>query len=83
MNQQMADYWFSVLGELLVDHPMRTTSGTRYDVTSDEFMLMCENESSTVIQFKHRNTRNYVFIRNGELVVPQKQENFMRGFFDK
>ena len=83
MNQQMADYWFSILDDLLLDRPMRTTDGTRYDVTAEEFMMMGENESSTKIQFKHRNTRNYVFIQNGELIVPRKQENFMRGFFDK
>ena len=60
---------------------------TRHDVDIGEFMLMLGNE--TELQFKHRNTRNYVYLRRSipgdpwELVVPVTSKSFNLGLFDK
>ena len=81
-EQEKADYWFDVLADLLQDRPMYSTDGIRHDVSADEFMLMGITDYG-VVQFKHRNTRNYVFVENGELTVPKTQQAFTRGFFDK
>ena len=82
MNPQEVNYWFTILADLLEKRPMHTTYGTRYDVVANEFELMGKDPKGT-IQFKHSNTRNYVFIQNGELIVPRQNEAFLRGFFDK
>ena len=45
-----------------------------------EFMLMSDNLKGS-IPFKNRITRNYVFVNDGKLEVPQVDEPFMRGEF--
>lgn len=82
ITQQECDYWFDVLADLLQDRPMYSTNGVRHDVTADEFMLMTV-DGKGIVQFKHRHTRNYVFVQNGELIVPKTRQAFMGGFFDK
>ena len=43
-------------------------------------MLMTDNLKGS-IPFKNRITRNYVFVNDGRLEVPQVDEPFMRGEF--
>lgn len=55
--------------------------------SADEFMLMHQDTESNSWGFKHRQTRNYVFLlpvghELYELYVPQLGDAFMRGYFD-
>ena len=45
-----------------------------------EFILMSENIEGS-IPFKNKFTRNYIFVNDGMLEVPQTDEPFMRGEF--
>lgn len=48
---------------------------------ADEFMFMQIDEKG-VVGFKHRLTRNYVFLSaDGVLIVPKTVNAFMRGLF--
>ena len=49
-------------------------------VDPTEFMLMSEIIEGS-IPFKNRYTRNYIFVNDGILEVPQTDEPFMRGEF--
>jgi len=67
--------------------PLPTRAGTARTASADEFMLMHHDTESNSWGFKHRQTRNYVFLlpvghELYELYVPQLGELFMRGFFD-
>ena len=61
-----------------------STGGQRF-ASADEFMLMGKTEGGfhTIFQFKHRTTRNYVFIEGETLIVPRTDKPYMRGFFDE
>jgi hypothetical protein len=49
--------------------------------TSDEFMLMQFGEDGEA-QFKHRDSRNYVYLfPNGRLFIPKTEVPFNRGLF--
>jgi hypothetical protein len=69
------------LGEGLSARGIETTGtfGKRPAVVSD-FMLM-HVDGNGGAGFKHCQTRNYVFISYGKLIVPKTDEAFMRGQF--
>jgi len=49
--------------------------------TIEDWMLMHHEEDGTAA-FKHRDTRNYIYIRqDGELIVPQTENPWQRGRF--
>ena len=64
-----------------------STNEVRRDVEANEFMYMCHRKDMKQIQFKHHNTRNYVYLvdeGNGWiLVVPETSTPFNQGEFDK
>ena len=73
---------FADLSAQLSVRELPTSTGATRKAHVGEFMLMAIGDKGEA-QFKHRNTRNYVFITPaGKLVVPQTQEAFMQGFFD-
>lgn len=85
-TREQADALFSALDGLLAVHDLPTSDGSRRRVPADEFMLM-HLEPGGRAGFKHRVTRNYVFlspIGGGEylLRVPQTRQAFQRGTFD-
>jgi hypothetical protein len=81
--------YFTALEKKLADNPLPTAGGGTRQAHPSEFMLMHIDWStgSAVVGFKHRETRNYLFLvwgqANGaELVVPESEQPFMRGTFD-
>jgi hypothetical protein len=90
VTQADADTFFPILAELIEGQEFKTSVGTRSDVVADEFMLMwCDNETAA---FKHRDTRNYVYLRKPrmyvdghpwELDIPVTKDHFHFGLFDK
>ena len=78
-TEQEVDLRFNQLATALVGSPVRSESQCRACEAGD-FMLMSEKDGW--FGFKHRLTRNYVFLReDGTLYVPRKDEYFMRGEF--
>lgn len=73
------------LTDALKHRRLPTSNGQDRVVAPSEFMLMNEEPRGGRWQFKHHDTRNYVFVdaKNGKLIVPQTTEPFMRGQFDK
>ncbi len=91
-DPQEVAFNFGILYQLIALHNraegFRTQAGpNRRDVDGDEFMLMCGND--TTLQFKHRDTRNYVYLRRPipgdpwKLEVPINKGTFNLGLFDK
>jgi hypothetical protein len=58
----------------------------RKNVDADEFMFMGPGSShgKAVWQFKHRDTRNYLWVvtTSGRIIVPKTGKPFQKGFFD-
>jgi len=80
MNTIVSDTAFTKLVSLLEGRLFHTQHrGQRY-LTASEFMFMGHREGAD--QFKHIVTRNYIFVRDGKLIVPQTNKVFLRGFFD-
>jgi hypothetical protein len=85
--------FFKLLTKQLALIPLPTQVGTPRHAAPWEFMLMhtTHDQYGLVVGFKHRDTRNYVFLlipESGDdnkvrLHVPQSQDAFMRGFFDR
>jgi hypothetical protein len=91
-DQTECDELFQELDKLVKDRSFNTSTGQiRNDLRADEFMLMQVNgvkgQERETVAFKHRDTRNYLYMsrHNGQwmLTVPQTQEAFKLGFFDK
>lgn len=88
IDRKTVDAWFRILAERLKTHPLPTEAGGTRTAEADEFMLMHEQPSpdGRIVGFKHRDTRNYVFLIacRGEvtLYVPVTDQPFRRGFFD-
>lgn len=90
-TKEELDHWFGKLASLLEHTPLKREGEIELRrATADEFMLMHRTEGAgygeCVVGFKHRDTRNYLFILHTglgdcELYVPQKDEPFMRGRF--
>lgn len=85
---------FAKLDELITEHNAKdgfktSTGAIRRDVKANEFMLMCVGEGDGCLdaQFKHSDTRNYVYARqidgHWRLDVPVTPKAFNRGEFDK
>jgi len=82
-TDQQVENLYKSLEDLLLEIPLPTSSGRSRFATVDEFMLMGIGEYGDA-QFKHYNTRNYIFIlKSGELHVPKTKKPFMLGFFDE
>lgn len=89
-QEQITDI-FSLLEPLIESHNLAdgflTETTPRHDVEANEFMLMCGND--TELQFKHRDTRNYIYLRCNwpddpwKLIVPVTSRPFNLGKFDK
>jgi hypothetical protein len=78
---------FSLLEAQLAKTILPTEAGTFRQVCADEFMLMHQDTEIGAYAFKHRDTRNYVFLLplghgSYELYVPRTHKPFMQGFFD-
>lgn len=92
--QQQADLWFGRLVELLKDRKLPCENGPARVCSPDEFMFMQETQGQGC--FKHRDTRNYIYVRKSgapgafpppvprafELFIPVTETAFHRGFFD-
>lgn len=82
--------WFEALEEKLkwwnLHFGFKTEAGgERRDVVADEFMYMCHDPDPLIVHFKHRDTRNYVYLQQYRgawlLTVPVTDRPFQRGFF--
>ena len=101
ITQHAVKVWFKVLEKCLAEHNaehgfMTEIGEPRRNVEASEFMLMHvkygddwnDNDVVLNVGFKHRDTRNYVFVLPGRygrkhiLYVPATSEPFMRGYFD-
>jgi len=98
-DPNLVNFYFGVLSQMIahrnsVEGFKTSTSKVRHDVDCGEFMLMCGNDKgqkNTELQFKHRDTRNYVYLRRDmdsvaspwKLIVPVTNKPFNKGYFDK
>lgn len=80
--QEQAWAW---LTDALKHRRLPTSTGDDRQVAPGEFGLAVPDPVRGQWQFKHHDTRNYVFIdaKNGKMTVPQTTTPFMRGTFDK
>jgi len=82
--------YFPILEGLLKDRKLPCEHGPARIVSVDEFMLMSVSEPLGTAGFKHRDTRNYVYVRRVNrqgvdtwtLDVPNSGEAFNLGWFD-
>jgi len=83
MTEKEINYHFSGLVDRLAVTPLPTEKGGTRQAKANEFMLMHVGENGW-IGFKHRDTRNYIFLspNHKQLYVPQTKEPFMLGHFD-
>jgi len=87
MMSTAVDQWFdrliSAVQKQNEGEGFATSNGSiRRDVEVDEFMLM--NVANGQAQFKHRHTRNYVFLRaDGTFSIPSTGNAWLKGTFDK
>jgi hypothetical protein len=80
-NQAEVDAQFARLEVALANVPLKREAGHKEIAKADEFMLM-QFGAQGEVQFKHRETRNYVFLfPSGRLFVPETTEPFTRGTF--
>lgn len=81
-SQAETAYAFERLTKALKAYgPLPTEKGKPRVAQANEFMYMQQTSDGT-FQFKHADTRNYVFVKpDGKLVIPTGG-SFMRGFFD-
>ncbi len=72
---------FERLDVALAKQKLQRTGGGMEHVHADEFMLMQFGDKGEA-QFKHRDSRNYVYLfDNGYLFVPKTETPFNRGEF--
>lgn len=88
MEQAVISQWFARLSQLLTNRKLPCENSPARVCSADEFMLMQVIDG--VGQFKHSDTRNYVFVlpskepnKAYELYVPVTTAPFNLGFFDK
>jgi len=81
-SQAETTYAFERLTKALKAYgPLPTEKGKPRVAQANEFMYMQQTSDGT-FQFKHADTRNYVFVRpTGKLEIP-KGGSFQLGFFD-
>ena len=86
LEQTEVDVAFDRLAFLLANKPLDSDPLTYGDfgarfVPADDFMLM--GKDNRFYQFKHRDTRNYVFmtLAGDRLEVPKTNQAFMHGTF--
>ena len=92
-EREKADMWFARLVPLLAVQKLPCENGPARIGSPDEFMFMCE--SNGIGSFKHRDTRNHVYVRrpqmiggfepatkDWELYIPVTTVAFNKGFFD-
>jgi len=83
--QDEVNGYFDVLAESLAKYHLPTQSGEYRQAASGEFMFMGHTEDTIgvpVMTFKHRDTRNYLWLKeNGQVIVPTGSA-WHRGYFD-
>lgn len=89
-QQKDVEFYYPILEGLLKDRKLPCEHGPARIALVDEFMLM--SVSDVAACFKHRDTRNYVYVRSRfdrqkcvdiwALDVPNTGEMFQLGFFD-
>lgn len=74
---------FGALEAYLRNRLLPTSDGKERHATIDEFMLM--SKDGKFYHFKHRNTRNYIYvsIKPGKVVVPNTGKVHQKGYFDE
>ena len=86
MNQQEIEKQFRRLEKLLPENPLMKEDRTTRIASPDEFMLMQTEHNGSRAAFKHRDTRNYVYVQLmggvDVLQVPVTPQAFHRGTFD-
>lgn len=85
MTQETLNLWFDRLAIVLQGRKLPCEYVPARECKADEFMLM--GIQGDRASFKHRNTRNYVFVDavpgcSLSLCVPITREPWYRGFFD-
>jgi hypothetical protein len=78
MTPELLSAAFKNLDPLLSTRPLKRENGKVEIVAADEFMLM--GDENGVQSFKHRDTRNYVYVRS-VLEVPETDQSFRGGKF--
>ena len=82
ITNKQAESLFDKLAMALKKEKLPTRKGEMRQAEPGEFMLMNVTPSG-VAQFKHSDTRNYVFLKaDGSLEVPRTKEPFFQGEFD-
>lgn len=99
-TEEEVDAHFGRLQACLREIELPKADGSSRKADADEFMLMVSHRTETgdrdhpalVLAFKHRDTRNYVFVHVSHpdetlselrLEVPRTDKYFMRGTFDR
>lgn len=79
-TQEELDKHFGHLESALKGVMLQRMDGSKSEGTTDEFMLMQQNDDLT-LAFKHWSTRNYVYLREKTLLIPKTGNAFNRGEF--
>jgi len=92
-QQKDVEKYFPILEGLLKDRKLPCEHGPARVVGVDEFMLMSVTDYIESAGFKHRDSRNYVYVRQRfdktlcqdvwVLDVPNTGEAFNQGWFDQ
>lgn len=74
---------FNKLTKALSETKLPCKNGPHRWATADEFMCMGYDFSRGHWQFKHADSRNYLFVgKDGRLNIPMTDEPFFLGYFD-
>lgn len=80
LSKKEIDALFVLLSDCLGKVKLISESGEYRHVKCDEFMFMGIKDDYA--QFKHRETRNYVFLQDQCLIVPrEKDKPYLHGEF--
>lgn len=75
---------FNKLSQALQNSKLPCENGPHRWSNVSEFMLMGYNFGRREWQFKHVDSRNYLFVNNdGDLHIPMTDQPFFLGYFDK
>lgn len=85
MEKKHTSSWAKkVLASYLRGHKVKTEMGPRRTADVSEFMLMKGTPVNGYWQFKHSDSRNYIFVDDAKesVVIPTSGKAFMHGTFD-
>ena len=91
MNEQLErariNHQFERLDKALLSRRLKKEDGSERYAKACEFMMMMASPDSAYIPFKHRDSRNYLYLTKSdedrEIFIPVTSEPFKRGTFDK